>query len=344
MRSLPALFSLTTAASLACASTQPSEIIPVPAPVAAPPPARPTPMPATLRNLDVGGAFAVEGDEGLARLCEMLRDEASMVFSGNAVAQAQAREEHARRRQDAENRRYVALVPAQGFALGNYDLSESRLVLDTDRGFRLGDSAELQTSLETGAIGFRLRPERADHVLVERAAGKLVLRVIFRPTYSKMRQQACLWISGGTVVKMEIEIEAVALLAPDGSRVAQGDNNPGADQDSPVLRPQVVIKRPRSANGADVSDALARAAHALAPLLLPCYQKALETRPGLRGTLVLGVKVGPDGSVDEARMELSSLGDAALAACATNNAGKARLAAGTGWMSVTAVFSSKDDP
>jgi hypothetical protein len=178
---------------------------------------------------------------------------------------------------------------------------------------------------------------------VERAAGKLFLRVVFRPTYSKLRQQSCLWISGGGVVKMEIDVEAVALLAPDGSRLAQGDNNPGPDLDTPVKKPQVVIKRPRSATGGDVPDALAKASAELGPLLLPCYRKALEMRPSLRGTLVLGIKLGPDGSVEESRMELSSLGDEALAACAAAKVGKAKLAAGSGRLSVTVVFGSRDD-
>jgi hypothetical protein len=285
----------------------------------------------------------VQGDEGLARLCETLRDEKAMTFPGNVVAQAQEREAHAISRQDAERRRYLAMVPAQGFALANYELGERRLVLDTGRGFRLGDNAELLTNLETGAIGFRLPPDAADRVLVERAAGKVFLRVVFRPIYSKMRQQACLWISGGTVVKMEIELEVAALLAPDGSRLAQGDNSPDTDLDAPVSKPQILIRRPRSATGGDVTDALARASTELEPVLLPCYQKALEARPSLRGTLVLGIKVGPDGSVEESRMELSSLGDEYLAACAAAKVGKAKLTAGPGRMSVTVVFGSKDD-
>ena len=343
MRCLPciALFALTVAN--ACASTQPTETAPLPAPVAAPPSPSPVALPVPPRGLDSAGAFAVENDEGLARLCQTLRDENSMSFSGNVVAQAQEREEHARRRQDAEHRRYLAIVPAQGFALANYELGERRLVLDTGRGFRLGENAELLTNLETGAIGFRLPPDAADHVLVERAAGKVFLRLLFRPLYSKMRQQACLWISGGTVVKMEIDLEAVALLAPDGSRLAQGDNSPDTDLDAPVSKPQIVIRRPRSATGGDVTDALARASSELQPLLLPCYQKALEARPSLRGTLVLGIKVGPDGSVEESRMELSSLGDEFLAACAAAKVGKAKLTTGPGRMSVTVVFGSKDD-
>ena len=116
----------------------------------------------------------MQGDDGLARLCETLRDENSMAFAGNVVAQAQEREAHARQRQDAEHMLYVAMVPAQGFALANYELGERRLVLDTARGFRLGENAELLTNLETGAIGFRLAPEAADHVLVGARRGQAV--------------------------------------------------------------------------------------------------------------------------------------------------------------------------
>jgi hypothetical protein len=342
MRSLSALSVLVLAFPFACASTQTSELDPLPVPPLAQP-VKITRAPSPPRDTGAGGAFAVEGHDGLVRLCESLRDEGTISFEGNVVEQARARDEHARAREDAEHRRYVTVVPADGFALANYDLPERRLVLDTARGFRLAEGAELVTDVETGAVGFRLQPEGADRLLVERAAGKLLLRVIFRPAHSKMREQACQWISGGGVVRMEIEVEAVALLAPDGSRLAQGDNNPGADQDAPVGNPQVVIRRPRSASGGDVPDNLAKAANGLAPLLLPCYQRALETRPSLRGTLVLGIKLGADGSVEESHMELSSLGDEALAACAAAKTAKARLGGGSGRMSVTAVFGSKDD-
>jgi hypothetical protein len=266
-----------------------------------------------------------------------------MAFSGNAVEQAQARESHVRRREDAEHRRYVALVPPEGYSLGNYDLGDRRLVLDTSRGFILAEGAELLTNLETGAVGFRLAPEGADRVLVERAAGKVFLRVVFRPSYSKMREQSCLWISGGGVVKMEIELESATLLTPDGSRLAQGDNNQGADQDTPVARPQVLIKRPRSANGVDVPDTQVKGTSALATPLLRCYKEALGRRPALRGTLVLGLKLAADGAVEDAHMELSSLGDEPLAACAVAEAHKAKLMAAPGRISLTLLFGSRDD-
>ena len=81
MRCLPctALVVLTVAG--ACASTQPTETAPLPTPVAAPPSASPLPVPVPPRGFDTAGAFAVEGDEGLARLCQTFRDENSMVFS-----------------------------------------------------------------------------------------------------------------------------------------------------------------------------------------------------------------------------------------------------------------------
>jgi len=177
MRCLRCLALVGLATALACASTQPAETAPLPAPVAAPPsPSQPS---ATPRDTGTAGAFACKAMtdwRGCAKTCA----KRARWLSGNVVAQAQEREEHARRRQDAE---HSSTLPSyiQGFALANYELSERRLVLDTGRGFRLGENAELLTNLETGAIGFRLAPEAADHALVERAAGKLFLRVVFRP-------------------------------------------------------------------------------------------------------------------------------------------------------------------
>jgi len=96
---------------------------------------------------------------------------------------------------------------------------------------------------------------------------------------------------------MESILEAVALSPLTARAWPKATTGPDTDLDAPVSKPQIVIRRPRSATGRDVTDALARASSELQPLLLPCYPEALEARPSLRGTLVLGIKVGPDGSI-----------------------------------------------
>jgi hypothetical protein len=45
----------------------------------------------------------------------------------------------------------------------------------------------------------------------------------------------------------------------------------------------------------------------LGPALLPCYRKALEARPNLRGTLVLETRVTADGKLESPKMQSSRL-------------------------------------
>lgn len=310
------------------------------------PPATTEFAPAVALPRDPGGtgATSVDGSEGLVRLCDVMRDESRMDFPGNAVAQARAREEHAQRRQSAETGRYVTIVPAQGFAFGDYDLNERRLALDVRQGFHLSQGAELTAGVDDEPLGFALAPEGAERMLASRAANNLFLRVVFHLVRSKMRNDVCQWVSGGGVVRLEIDIEAVALLGSDGSVLSRGgthDNSP--ELDSPVTKPQVTVKTPRLADGAAVTDAMAEAARSLGSLVLPCYQKALENRRNLRGTLVVALRLGSDGRVDDAHTELSTLGDDALATCAAGRIGKARLANGPARLSVPFVFESRDD-
>src|SRR4051812_15002862 len=108
----------TFALALACARTQPA----AEPPAAGPPPAAPAPAP----TADRGGPRDVGGADGLARLCDALRDEDGMPFDGNEVAQARAREEHQRRRLQAVDETYAVQVPAAGFAFRGYDLDDRR--------------------------------------------------------------------------------------------------------------------------------------------------------------------------------------------------------------------------
>jgi hypothetical protein len=336
---------LLTATSLAgCATSAPPAVEMPEMPNAAAPPPAPEPSPSLPRDPGSTGATSVDGGEGLVRLCDVMRDESRMDFPGNAVAQARAREEHAQRRQTAESGRYVTVVPSQGFAFGDYDLNERRLVLDARQGFRLSQGAELTAGVDDEPLGFPLAPEGAERMLSSRAANKLFLRVVFRPVRSKIRNDVCQWVSGGGVVRMEIDVEALALLDGDGRVLTRGgtrDTSP--ELDSPVTKPQVAVNAPRLADGGAVTDAMTQAARALGADVLPCYQKALESRPNLRGTLVVALRVATDGHVDDAHTELSTLNDDALATCTVSRLGKARLGRGPARLSVPFVFESKDD-
>lgn len=156
-----------------------------------------------------------------------------------------------------------------------------------------------------------------------------------------------MWLSGGHVVKMEIDIVAAALLGGDGSVVGRGDTGDYGDPTAglPVRSPKVTVKRPRDHVGKDVPDAATSAFAPLSNAVLPCYQRVLVVRPALRGTLVLAIRLGSGGKLDEARVEISSLGDDAVTACvvaAANRTTLSGLGAGQKY-SVPLQFGSADD-
>jgi hypothetical protein len=277
-----------------------------------------------------------------------MRDEASMRFPGNAVEQARAFEAHAQRRQSALTGRYVTIVPSSGFTFRNYDLGERKLILDTERSLVVGDGAELFVPSKELAPGFALPPDLADRTLAQCAAGKIGLRLIFRPAYSQLRKDACMWQGGGRMVKMEIEILGTALVATDGTVLARGDTGEYADSSmaNPVRTPKVFVSKPRTADGKELPPGTTEALSQLATHARPCYERALTARPALRGTLVLAIKIGPGGHLETPYVEMSSLGDDAMKACVVANVGKAKIAGvttGGQRYSVPLVFSSAED-
>jgi len=294
-----------------------------------------------------GDAASLDGPDGLTRLCESMRDEASLTFPGNAVEQARAYEAHMQRRQAAISGRYVTMVPATGYAFRSYELDERRLVLNSERGLVLGDGAELFLPSDVPAPGFVLGPDLADRILTQHANGKVELRLIFRPESSQLRQGGCVWLGGGRVVKLGIEVVAAALIGTEGGVLARSDTGEYADPSlaGPVRSPRVSVSKPRTADGKDLSASLAAAFRALAVKAQPCYERVLLVRPSLRGTMVLGIRIGAGGRVEAPHVEMSSLGDDAVTKCVSRGAAKATIngASAGQHFSVPLQFGSAED-
>jgi hypothetical protein len=346
--SIPGLCAL--ALLLGCATTAPMTTESVPGSQGPPAavPRRASPQPQRNQTGETGGgssAHFITADT-LVELCGGLRDEAPGDFAGNAVEQAKASAAHADRRQTALAASYVTVVPAGGFTFRSYQIGERRLVLDTDRTFVLGEGAELFASSRDTPPGFSLEPDLAERLLAERAAGQVSLRLVFRPAHSELRKDGCMWLSGGNVVKMEIDIVAAALLGPDGNIIARGDSGEYGDPTAglPVRSPKITVKKARDHLGKDVPDTMAGALAPLSTAVLPCYQRVLIVRPSLRGTLVLAIRVGSAGRMDEARVEISSLGDDAVSGCVIAAATRTSLpGVPAGKFSVPLLFGSADE-
>jgi hypothetical protein len=331
--------------AMGCATAPPSA--PETAPVSpAPDDVSQSPLPA-VRPSRSGEAANIAGPEALVALCQALRDENTIDFPGNPVERARASAAHLERRQTAQASSYVTAIPANGFSFRTYQMGERRLVLDTDRSLVLGDGAELFVPSKEPPPGFQLAPDFADQLLSDRSAGRLALRLVFRPARSQLRSDGCLWLGGGRIVKMEIDILASALLGAEGQVVARSDTGEYGDPAGglPVRSPKVSVRKPRGADGKDLSAELASALAPLAAAAEPCYHRVLLVRPALRGTLVLAFRVGTGGKVEEARVEMSSLADDAVSTCVVAAARKTSLPGiGHGQhLSVPLQFASADD-
>jgi hypothetical protein len=299
-----------------CATIPPS-IPPDPTPLTPPSTAV---SPAAGLNSPVGsGTRDLGGPDGVSRLCESLRDEEAMTFPGTEEQQELARDQHERARAAAAEATYSVRVPGSGFDFRAYDPEDRQLTLDTGRNFVVADGVELVAADPQVPLAFTMPPPAADQVVKGRNG--LTLKLVFRPVRSDLRKDGCVRLSGGRVVKLSVDALAYTLLGPDGRVVARGHGTDYVD-DSPVVAPRVTVGKPRSDQGQPASEA---AVAGLGPILLPCYTKALETRPNLRGTLVLEVRVGSDGRIDSPRMQVSSLGDEALVACAIARVNHAKL-------------------
>jgi hypothetical protein len=324
------------AATAGCATPLP----PVPAgptPIAAPatsPPPRPS-LAAVKRDLG--------GPDGVIALCEALRDEDGIDFGGNVVERESAREEQGKRREQAAEGTYTVVVPARGYAFRGYDPEGHRLAIDAARNFVIADGIELAPTDRKAAVAFDLPGETAQRALESQAAGELALALAFQPVRPELRKDGCVRLSGGRVVKLPVEVLAYALVRPDGTTIARG-HTPDYVDEAPVASPLVSAGRPRGAQGREVPEAVASAARELGPTFLPCYRKALESRPNLRGTLVIDVRVRPDGRIESPRMQVSSLGDQTLVACAVSRAAQARLpGAGATRLSLPFSFGGESD-
>jgi hypothetical protein len=296
---------------------------------------------------DANGVITLNRPEALVQLCETLREPGLDTVQGSAVEQERQAARRGQERHEILNSRFVAFIPSTGFAFSTYDMESRRLLLDQGRQWSLGEGAELIPIPQDPIPGFAVGPELADRLMVQRASSRLALRAHFRIAGSQIRKDPCAWISGGHVVRMEIDLLGTALLAPDGTILARGDTGEFADGSlaMPVKNPRLILQTPRTNDGKEAPAATVATLATLKETALPCYTAILANNPGIRGTLVLGFRVGIAGQVESPHAEMSSLGNDELVRCVAGKASQLKitgLPAGTR-MSLPMLFSGKDD-
>lgn len=299
-----------------CATTQPA---PASTQTAPPSPAQPTPAAPPAFALP---ATPVQGAPGVLRLCDTLQASDAMAFKGNAVDQAHQRQAHDDRRAAALESRYDLLLPTAGFRFDGYDDGKLKLA---DKRFSVEDGIELDRAADE-TIAFDLSDAAAERLLQMHTEGKLKLRLVFSPQPSQMRPDVCLRQSGGRMVKFGAQVLAAYLVGPLGAPLARYETEAFAQEMAavtPVRTAAVYLGKPVSADTTPVSPSLEAAFGKLEPSLLACYREALTRRATTQGTVIVGVVLSKDGRTQQPRMEMSTISDEALVACAVASVSKA---------------------
>jgi hypothetical protein len=269
----------------------------------------------------------IDGGRGVVRLCELLRQSDGLTFKGNAVEKARQRQVQEQQRTLASETRYEVSVPSEGFTFEGYDLGDGRLRL-ADRRFAIEDGIELDRPSSDEAIGFVLSEAAAERLLQMHAEGHLQLRLVFTPQGSQMRPDMCIRQSAGRIIKLGALVLAAYVVGPTGTLLAKHESESFAQEMAtltPVQTPIVSVGKAITSDTTPIVPAVQSALSNLVTSLLSCYRDALIRRSTEQGTLIVGVILGKDGQIQQARMEMSTVKDESMVDCAVAVIGKVVL-------------------
>lgn len=239
--------------------------------------------------------------------------------------------------QDAGQAVYVLTISSRSFAFAPYDGRRARLAIDGARGFRGSTGAwEMvlwdltgRAAAPAGALDLAVPATKAEAAALKKLHQQLGVTLVlwFRP----VGRAACAQVvapGGEEGVRVAIEPLAFALMK-GRERVASAETPEFArlrEGAVPVERPEVVVATPVvTRTAAPAPEPVVRAAQALRPELVACYELGLRTDPQLRGSLVVGLTLDAQGRVTEARPELDGLGAPVVARCVVDKVRAARF-------------------
>lgn len=258
------------------------------------------------------GVAYLGSPEAVRELCLALRP-AHRVLERSEEGRAS----HEQERKRALATLYRISVPAQGYALGAYDAPGEKLAVDTRKPFRAFHGA---LSLAVPMTPRALVTINADGARGAQASWKArsgTLDVTF--ALDERAGGACAGQVATDVYTLQGKVVALALHDGMGAEVGRGET-PLADDYRAILggysgTPSVRI-------GGVLADEDVDEAHVAGRLVTivegtrRCYEARLKDRPGLVGTVMLGVVVDDEGRVGAIDVVADALGDETLRACA----------------------------
>jgi hypothetical protein len=209
-------------------------------------------------------------------------------------------------------RRYRVRIDARRLAFAPYDDGEERLEL-APRLVLVGLGGALRLwATEDVQLPVRAAPPVARRVLDALAEGTLALFVTF-DLAERENEPPCAHVPGSRQYTLAAEPLAWE-WASRGKVLARGGE--GADRPLASVaegaKPRVEVGSPIcEGDGGALKDLFA----GWSADLLRCYDGALARNPRLDGTLVIELRLGPEGVARNVRISADSMQDAAVAAC-----------------------------
>ena len=287
---------------------------------------------------------------GLRRICEIVRPDGQVKFTGNEVERGKARSEYRKRRAATLERFYLVTVPSNGFSFREYDVAEKRLTLDTRKLMAVGEGVDLAFAGgdDEPEIAAAVEPQPAESIVLLRGKGKLGLRLSFKLDPGQAGDPCT---RSPTRKSIKVAIDPLAFELVEAGKVEKMHYRGELPGYTDALQGSVPVKGARvrfgkpSVGQGEPSAPLIAALRGLEPGLLQCYRVGLENNARLRGALVVGFKLDAGGRVVQASAEINSLGDDQVTACAVAHVRAHRFARGVrpGRVSVPVYFQSQDD-
>ena len=267
-----------------------------------------------------------------SELCETMRTENSVRFSGDEVERGRARAAYQERRGRALSEFYRTTVVSSGFSFGEYDVASGQLPLDLGRSMRVSDGLELSLGPDLDDdFSFTVSEAEASDIVRAREQGRLMLGVTFRLAAPGELPDPCVRLGGGRSLKVRVEPLTFVLRDLGGKILGKAASTHGIDAEEVTANTAHV--RAETGEGKP-----APGASELEEALLKCYRSGLEKNSRLRGTMTLALTLGGGGAVSQIRTELDSIADSDVTSCTLGRVKAHKFGGGSRNLSLTLHF------
>jgi hypothetical protein len=230
---------------------------------------------------------------------------------------------------------YVMPVPSSAFVFAAYDKKAARLAVNAQKGL-VSESGQWELAVVGEpllALAVPATGKEAARLVKQAKAGELTLWLWFRPARLPQQGMHCVGVASVKGERVRLGVEPLAFALVRGQELVAAGETPAfaamREREAPVDTATVTVGAAmRTDQRGTAPDEVTRTARALVPELTRCYEKGLAVEPGLRGAVVLGVKLEGNGRVAEARPELDGLGAPEVTACVVARVKAAKFPAG----------------